>query len=392
MPAEPGQPAAAAAAAAASAGETAAPKGEAEIEREHQLQLQQEFKAKQRKLIGCVLGGPVGLFVLGLLTGVITVSERAAPEACADTNDQDLCRANTAGCCYNAITNNCTALDECEPVCAPGFESYANLGVEPCIACEPGWADTDTDPTTPCAICDPGSFAGSQSIVCAVCDGGTADTDGDSATMCAKPVCLPRAAGAPLNVSAPGCGIDCAWCLGLADAMRAAQGRRPRGRRDEQGRRAATSAPPVSMTMTVVVLRKTCLPTRHAYRVKLGDLLERTVRWALLLSCFFCRVGLGFSHTLSPPAPPALPLLLSVLPTSMLTSMLTSMPAARSMANASCARQGCMLRQAQASAMSALLGSTTATATALRNAWIAAMGLFRLKRALHLANNVPRAT
>ena len=160
-----------------------------EIEREHQLQLQQQSKAKRRKVAGVVCGVPLGLFVLGLLTGVIEIVADVQVETCAEISDRLLCQASKAECCYNGITNNCTDLADCDPVCGPGFESYDNLGVEPCVACEPGWADTDEDPTTPCDICHPGTFAGSQSIECALCDGGTADTDEDAATLCA-PGCL----------------------------------------------------------------------------------------------------------------------------------------------------------------------------------------------------------
>ena len=159
------------------------PKTEAEIEREHQLQMQREFKKKRNKLVGCVFGGPVALFVLGILTGVVTVSKREDEVACADIIDRDLCKASEAECCYDTITRNCTELDMCEPLCAPGYESYGNLGVEPCIRCEPGWADTDEDPTTPCEVCFLGTFAGYESIVCAVCDGGTADVDNDPMTV-----------------------------------------------------------------------------------------------------------------------------------------------------------------------------------------------------------------
>lgn len=171
---------------AAAGPEDAATGSSAEVEKEHALELQRQYKAKKRKVIGCVLGVPPTLFVLGLLTGVIViVEEKGVPENCAEISDRALCEASKAGCCYSGISKNCTELAMCDPVCGPGFESYANLGVEPCIACEPGWADTDENPTTPCAVCDPGTFAGTQSIECAPCRGGTADTDENAATMCA---------------------------------------------------------------------------------------------------------------------------------------------------------------------------------------------------------------
>ena len=121
--------------------------------------------------------------MLGLLTGVIEVVEHGVPEKCEDISDRVRCEASKAECCYNGVTKNCTDLDECTPVCKPGFESFQNLGVQPCIACQPGWADTDADPTTPCILCDSGTFAGSESTECAPCVDGTADTDADAATM-----------------------------------------------------------------------------------------------------------------------------------------------------------------------------------------------------------------
>lgn len=159
------------------------PQTEAEIELEHQLQLQQEFKKKKHKVVGCVFGGPITLVVLGIFTGVVTVSERKAEVACADISDRDLCKASKADCCYDTITRNCTELDLCTSACAPGYESFRNLGVEPCISCEPGWADTDEDPTTPCVVCSVGTFAGYESIACSLCDGGTADLDNDPMTV-----------------------------------------------------------------------------------------------------------------------------------------------------------------------------------------------------------------
>ena len=177
--------------------------------REHELQqLLHHRKAKQLKMFGLVFGVPLALFVLGLATGVISVSEKSAlPETCADISDRDLCQASKAECCYNGITHNCTELAECDPVCSPGFESFANLGVEPCIACEPGWADTDEDPTTPCAPCDPGTYAGTESIECALCDGGTADTDRDAATLCAPSLPLVALRDTEISLHRPDLGL-----------------------------------------------------------------------------------------------------------------------------------------------------------------------------------------
>jgi hypothetical protein len=177
--------------------------------REHELQqLLHHRKAKQLKMFGLVFGVPLALFVLGLATGVISVSEKSAlPETCADISDRDLCQASKAECCYNGITHNCTELAECDPVCSPGFESFANLGVEPCIACEPGWADTDEDPTTPCAPCDPGTYAGTESIECALCDRGTADTDRDAATLCAPSLPLVALRDTEISLHRPDLGL-----------------------------------------------------------------------------------------------------------------------------------------------------------------------------------------
>ena len=150
-----GTPAGGEGASAATGDDEAKPKTEAELEREHQLQLQLEFKKKRNKLVGGVFGLPLGLFALGLMTGVITVSKPKDAIVCADISDRDLCAASEPDCCYDTLSRNCSVVDECTPGCADGYESYGNLGVEPCIQCEPGFADTDWDPTTPCAECDP---------------------------------------------------------------------------------------------------------------------------------------------------------------------------------------------------------------------------------------------
>lgn len=167
-------------------GDKATGSSEEHLQKEHALELQRQYKAKKRKVIGCVFAVPLALLVLGILSGVIVIADNRTPESCAEISDRALCEASAVGCCYNGITQNCTGLDMCDGVCRPGFESYANLGVEPCIECEPGWADTDQDPTTPCYECDPGTFAGTGSVECALCSRGTADTDRNAATMYAR--------------------------------------------------------------------------------------------------------------------------------------------------------------------------------------------------------------
>ena len=172
----------------ADAAETDRPKSEAEIAREHQLQRVKEYKKKRNKVIGCIFGTPVALFLLGLATGVLTLEAPREDVTCTAIEDRELCEEMSQGedpqCCYDTIGRNCSFVDGCQAACAEGYESLGNTGVEPCLRCEPGMHDHDRLPTTECESCPPGTYSPAESVECAPCEAGTADTDDDPSTLC----------------------------------------------------------------------------------------------------------------------------------------------------------------------------------------------------------------